>query len=157
MQLLLKPNGWTCLATSFAMALDVSYKELFARIGHDGSQILAQYCDPYQRRGHHIQECIEAALTLGYSVTPVELFPVLSSPIWGNHVVEFDCNWERFERHAHENRGVITGAGVSCGHAVAFDRGHVYDPDGWVYAFSKERCEQRRFYPQCLWIVREVE
>jgi hypothetical protein len=66
------PN-WNCLPRAFARVLDISYDEIMERVGHDGSEIIWEgLSDPWGRRAFHIGELINAAWSLGYSVTPFE-------------------------------------------------------------------------------------
>lgn len=165
MQLLGKPNSWSCIATSFAMVLGISVDEFFATLGHDGSEIVNQSLphDPMRRRGVHIQECILVAMQHGKSVTPVELVPQVSTPVSsgpGSIVTQVKYhgsvsnNWERFARLLLTTRGVVTGRSRICDHAAAYSHGVIYDPDTpEQYPYSRNNCEMRGFYTQCLWIV----
>lgn len=151
------------MATSFAIVLGIDVKHVLDEIGHDGSLIVnPELAEPNNRRGHHVQECIEACLTRGFAVTPVELFPRLGWAgrfpsmgmpyTWDVHFGgNAEGNWRRFLRHIETSRGVITGQGRSCGHAVAYEHGRVYDPDGGEYDYSRVACEARGFFTQCLW------
>ena len=110
---------------------------------------------------HHIQEIIPVCLRLGRSVTPVELFPSLQSPVWGDLVVirsvpggTLKGNWDYFSSLVATERGVITGNSQKYGHAVAFCRNRIYDPDGWCYAYGPDECAAFGFYSKCLWIIR---
>jgi hypothetical protein len=159
MRLQRQPNRWSCLPTAFAMALDVPVEEFLRRIGHDGSDIaFPAEPEPMCRRGFHIQECIEVALKLGYSVTPIELFPrhapSLSIPpltiFFGD---ERTVNVERFAHFIDSGLGVITGYGRNCCHAVAYDHGSIYDPNGSEYRFSLTNCEMHGFIGICAWNV----
>ena len=154
----LNPNRWSCIATSFAMALDIPVAELIRRIGHDGSEIVSPAKEPAGRRGFHVQECVAVALTLGFAVTPIELFPV--SEFEGGHekVIAFpanattpDGNWDRLRDHIESSRGVLAGQGSRTMHAVAYECGQLYDPDGPCYPYSQGACEQRHFCAKCLW------
>lgn len=158
MELQEKPSQWGCLVTAFAMALDLSVEDLMKLIGHDGGRIVfADLPEPMRRRGFHYQECIEAALKVGRSATPIELFPAIA-PSSGRHLpfqvrFEVEGNWERFKRHIHESVGVLEGRGRNCLHAVAYDHGRIYDPDGREYDFSREACEARHLYVFRLWRI----
>jgi hypothetical protein len=166
MELQIKPNRWSCTPTAFAMVLGVPVSRLLEWTGHDGSeQLFAGLPQPACRRGHHIQELIEVCLRLGYSVTPIELFPQIAAtpqrtgglilPEHRAEVVIFgnspDVNWRRFDSAISTGRGVITGMGRNCGHAVAYDYGTIYDPDGRWYDYCREACECRGFHVQCAW------
>lgn len=146
------------MATAFAMALDVPVAELIDRIGHDGSEIVCPAEEPGGRRGFHSQECITVALSLGLAATQVELFP--ASLYRGDHkkVIAFPAgaknlagNWKRLHEHVRASRGVIAGRTSRHGHAVAYENGMLFDPDGTTYFFTQEACEHRHFYCQCLW------
>ena len=166
-----KPERWTCIATSFAMVLGIPVSEFIQDLGHNGSSIIwPSHPEPNCRRGHHIQECIAVCVNRGYAVTPIELFPtILRPPLFvktaalGPTEVELskpvlfggepDFNWVRFVELIKNSEGVLTGYGRTCHHAVANSYGRIYDPDGEQYEYSREACEQRHFYTQCLWKV----
>jgi len=160
MRLQTKPNPWSCIGTAFAMVLDIPSADLFGLVGHDGSEIsFPALPDPMARRGLHIQECITASLKLGYAVTPVELFPVIRSTAAGedNIVVLFgdddSANWKRFAQTIKTSTGVLEGIGRRCLHAVAYDHGMLFDPDGDQYVYSRPACESREFHPRRAWRV----
>jgi len=155
-----KPTPWSCIGTAFAVVLDIPVSDLFGIVGHDGSEIaFPALPDPMARRGLHIQECIAAALKLDCAVTPVELFPVIGStaPCENNIVVLFGndeaANWHRFEQTIKTSTGVLEGIGRRCLHAVAYDHGTLFDPDGDQYVYSHPACESRGFHPRCAWRV----
>lgn len=160
-----KRHHWACLPTAFAMALDVPVEEFIRLIGHDGSEIVCpSLAEPAGRRGFHEQECVSAALALGFACTPIELIP--NSAFLGGHTrpiefppgtQNFDGNRDRFAKHVDRSRGVLTGMGRSTRHAVAYDRGLICNPDnGTMYCFSFEDCEARSFYPSSLWRVDRI-
>lgn len=156
MKLQVKPNQWSCLATAFAMALDIPITEFFSLVGHNGGKIIdPNLPDPVARAGIHLQEAIDVAWGLGYSVTPIELFPTaITTPGQEPRVVLFPGvlgNWGRFVRHLNEGRGVIECVGRHCGHAVAFEKGRIYDPDGGEFDYSREACESRGLITVRLW------
>ena len=146
------------------MVLDISVAEFFGHVGHDGSEIaFPMLPDPMARRGLHIQECIAACMTLGYAVTPIELFSVIQATPTNDHepcqdlVVLFGddeaANWHRFEETIKTSTGVLEGIGRRCLHAVAYDRGTIFDPDGDHYPYSLPACESRGFHPRRVWRV----
>ncbi len=142
------------------MVLDISTADFFGHVGRDGSEVaFPMLPDPMARRGLHFQECIAAALQLGYAVTPIELFPMIQSTTPGenNIVVLFgddeSANWHRFEHTIQTTIGVLEGVGRRCLHAVAYDSGTIFDPDGDQYAYSHPACESREFYPRRVWRV----
>ena len=154
MRLQVKPKRWMCLVTSFAMALDIPVSEAIERLGHDGSRRLWPHLpEPLCRRGFHPQELIDLCRFYGYAVTRVELCPRIA-PAQDEQPVPIldDAHaWSRFEDILQTSFGVIEGVGRECGHAVAYDRGHIFDPDGRNYAYLRIGCEARGFYVRHLW------
>lgn len=131
------------------MALDVTDDDLIAVIGHDGGFIFRDYPEPCNRRGFHISELIIAARQLGYSVTPIE-----RCPSWyyreGDNVIRrsFNDNIDYFNSTITTTSGVITGDNSKGGHAVAYERGRLFDPDGFECAYGEQS-----FIPRYAWIV----
>ena len=160
MRALLKPRHWLCLPTAFAMVLDRSLDDLFLRLGHDGGEIIwPTLPEPLCRRGFHVQELINVCLSLGYAATRIELMPC-ATPDEFEHVREVlpeDIAWARFTAAVRNSCGVMEGQGFRCGHAVAYDHGHIFDPDGGEYAYSREACEQRHFFTRHLWRIDRIE
>jgi len=178
MQYQKSPERGLCLLTSFAMALNVSSKELLAEIGEswkllcfDGLPI------PYCWRGVHIQEMIQAALQRSYAVTPVELIPQVAPPRLENpvsflrytdvpvyHGGSEENNWKIFNQTITTCSGVLTGViapslskMIQRGHAVAFEKGVIFDPDTKAYLYSQQQCEDHNFYVNCAWRVDKIE
>jgi hypothetical protein len=150
-----KPNAWSCSITAFAMATDLLIIEFIAGCGHDGSEmVFPQLGDPAGRRGFHEQELVAVCIQHGFTCTPFELWPVAAYDPAGLLTRSLEPRREMFAKLIATNVGVITGNGVRCGHAVAFERGVIYDPDGPEYPFSFEACESRGFFPGCLWLVK---
>jgi hypothetical protein len=147
-----KPNRWSCAVTAFAMALGVPVEQLIREVGHDGSEIIfPDLPEPMRRRGFHSQELIEAAWKRGFACTPIQLMPVVQGP--HDYVVQFGSgNWTRFTGFIDTTFGVLEGRGRRCNHAVHYRYGKVWDPDGHVYAYSREACESRGFYGNRLWV-----
>jgi hypothetical protein len=142
------------------MVLDVPVENFLRRIGHDGSGIaFPTEPEPACRRGFHVQECIDVALRLGYAITPIELFPrhapSFSVPpvrvLFGNE----QGNLDRFARLIDSGRGVIAGHGRHWCHAVAYEHGAIYDPNGCVHPFSA--CEAHGFISLCAWNVSPIQ
>ncbi len=160
MKLQTKPNPWSCIGSAFASVLDIPTADFFGLVGHDGSEKAHPMLpDPIARRGLHIQECIHVCLGLDYAVTPVELFPVIQAtpPSTAEIVVFFggdeSANWRRFEQTIQGSAGVLEGKGRRCFHAMAYDHGTIFDPDGDEYPYSRAACESRTFYPRRAWRV----
>jgi hypothetical protein len=161
MRLQTKPYRWSCILAAFAMALDVSIEDLITLLRHDGSEVFfPDLPEPACRRGFHVQEFIHVALCLNRSVTPYELVPAIA-PTGYNRALHGraigSAHRKAFFEHLIDNRrGVITGRTLTTHHAVAFEKGVIYDPDGWQFPFSFESCEKRGFFAQCVWIVAPI-
>jgi len=166
MQLQLKPHKWSCLATSFAMAMEIPTSLFEQTAGHDGSDIIFPGLpDPYCRRGFHTSEATYVAMLLGFSATSIDLFPRIA-PTKGSYpevsayygtLANEDQNWAIFQGIIHNKRGVLeirTRSGA--GHAVAFEQGHIYDPDGAAFPYSREACETRGLYTLRLWRIEKL-
>ena len=167
MELLTKPNQWSCLAASFAMALGITIDKFCAMAGHDGSEkVWPDLPDPLCRRGFHICEATRIAITLGGSATPLELFPMTQatamSPYHGTEQIPVFYapsrdemgNWMDFANIISYARGVIECRTRSGNwHAVAFEKGVIYDPDGRYFGYTREACEARGLFTTRLWKV----
>jgi hypothetical protein len=167
MDLLTKPNQWSCLATSFAMALGITTEQFYQFAGHDGSEkIWPELPEPLCRRGFHVSEAALVCLLLRHSATPLELFPVIAAtPLAPYHGTEqyqvnyppkvtSEENWRLFTFYIDHGQGVIECRTRNGNwHAVAFERGVIYDPDGRHFGYSREACEARGLFTTRLWKV----
>ena len=147
------PNRWSCLPTSFAIVLDIPVSEMIERIGHDGSQLaFPTLREPECRRGFHIQECIDVALSLGVSVTPIEAFPRHAPAVDVNPIlIDFPGgNEDRFRRTIGTSKGVLTGRGLHTQHAVAYDHNLIFDPNWRPYLLGTED-DPGSFSAYCAW------
>lgn len=162
-----KPCRWGCLATSFAMAMDIPVEQFFRIAGHDGGEIIFPGLpEPQRRRGFHIYEAVWVAIQLGYSATPLELLPVIipsrlavgtTSTAIAYTPFGVEENHSVFASLIASSRGVLEGMTARENwHAVAYDAGIILDPDGPVYSYTKDECEKRGFYHSRLWQVRRV-
>lgn len=165
MLLQLKPHSWSCLATSFAMALDIPVRLFELMAGHDGSEIMfPELSEPLCRRGFHVSEATLIAMRLGYSATPLELFPQIAAsagpsvkPVYYGQTATEEFNWTIFEATIISFSGVIEARTKSpCWHAVAFDKGQIFDPDGRQFAYSREDCARRGLFTTRLWRVTKI-
>ncbi len=156
-KLQVKRERWQCAVTAFAMALGVPVMDLMERLGHDGGEIIfPDLPEPANRRSHNIYELIQVATDLGYAVTPVPLRPAIvpAGNLQRQVLIDADEeNWGRFTRHLLTSSGVIECQGPRCYHLLAYDRGYIFDPDGFEFPYSREACEQRGLYTYCLWRV----
>ncbi len=60
----------------------------------------------------------------------------------------FDNNEERFECYLNNNQGILIGKARKYWHAVAFNKGTIYDPRGRIY--NIDDCD---LILESLWIV----
>jgi len=161
MRLQTKPERWQCLVTSFAMALDMLVADVIHEIGHDGGQVLwPDMPEPMCRRGFHPQELIDVCRAHGYAVTCIELFPG-SIPQIGQSEFRWltrEQAWPRFTRVVQNTTGVIEGTTLPNrkGHAVAYDHGHVFDPQGQDFLYSPAALRRRAFFPRHLWCLDKI-
>lgn len=152
----LQPNNWSCLLTSFAMAYDMPVVDLVDLVGHDGSEIMWPHlAPPNNRRGFHIQELIMAGNSMGYTVTPFEPRPVLTSAdmLLQGEPKPLDLNrWlERFMAIMAIGIGVLTGqTNTGARHAIACNMGKPFDPSGQITDLDS-------FQVQCYWRVIKSE
>lgn len=139
------------------MAVRVQVADMLDMIGHDGSEVVwPDLSDPHCRRGHHTQECLAASLMFGYAFTP--MLPTLVSapslhvePYFTETILGVPTN-ERFDATVNHFTGVLCGQTNSgAGHAVAFDAGRIYDPDGFIYPYG-----DINFQPYQLWLRHDL-
>lgn len=152
-------NNWSCLPAAFALAIGMDVHEFIKHIGHDGSKIVwPMLKEPACRRGFHTQECLSILYRAGFTATPFEAIPqhvpaftVPAIPILFGGSEE--TAMKRFSDIIHLTKGVITGTSL-VGHAVAYERGIVYEPRGACYAYSPQACESRGFIGTCAWSIK---
>jgi hypothetical protein len=158
------------------MVIDEDAETFIERLGHNGSEIIfGHLAEPHCRRGHHIQEIIYWLFARGRTVTPIQMIPFIADPSGemrpvpvryqladsdaeptsdGDEVDLFEENHRRFGNMLNRHRGVIEGITPNGKrHAVAFDRGRIFDPDGKEYPFNAENCAANGFYPDIAWVV----
>lgn len=139
------------------MALDVDPSVLVGKAGHDGSELIDGY-----PRAFHIQELARVARDMGFSVEPVEYWPMHIFPS-GLKAPAMKEEWLTYVQALLNNHtGVITGVNpvTNGGHAVAFDRGRIYDPDPGqmgrgkpTYPATSTDMWVHLFVPQTIWII----
>jgi hypothetical protein len=148
-------NKWACMGLSFSKALGIEFAEFVERVGHDGG-------DESSHKGFHPQECIDVAVDLGFSCTPIQLFCGMVYDEDKPPIVIWDKPdaFERFRIYMGRTpRGVCEGirlrnqVGKGVGHAVALVDGLIYDNDK-IYHYSE--CSKHNFHPQTLWIIKKV-
>jgi hypothetical protein len=139
------------LPTAFATAIGYPVNTLICLIGHDGGHIQwPQFPEPKRRRGFHHQECVQAVWRIGFAVTQFELRPRYVSDL-SAIPLEVPLTKDVFDRLIAETRGVLTGCTRRCGHAVAYDHGHICDPRGLAYRYSDSQSND--FSPLCLFVL----
>lgn len=146
-----QPNSWSCIATAFATVLDLDVQDVFRRVGHDGSEIVAGQ-QPV-RRGFHVQELIDVAWGWGCAVTRIDMLPQSDgTPPWPISFPE--GNEQRFARYVKNTQGVLLCRTLSGrGHALVNDYGCIYDPAPGSKPFLYGRLEGRGLYPFSLLII----
>lgn len=168
MKHLKNPNGWSCLPTSFAIALGVSVEDVLSIIGHDGSEITHPLLkEPQCRRGFHPQEMIKMCLCHGLSVTSVELYPQAASnsgKLRGVFNKQFDTGgWTWFKQNLFKSIGVIQCKTMSgSGHAMAYEGKitytEIHDPASGVFNFyTADDAEKRDRFLVSLWRIDMLE
>ncbi len=137
MKLQRQPNVASCLATSFAIVLDVPVEEIFKELGHDGMDVVfpgLPGCRKY--RVFHIQEMIDLCFRRNRAVTVVEARPNRQE---SDKVFELPGDYhERFANHLRDSIGVLVGETFTRPHAVAWNgfEQKVYDPDDVIKQLS---------------------
>lgn len=128
------------------MACKVDLGMILEIIGHDGSCIVHPHLqEPKCRRTFHIQECIWAAYSLGFSVTPFESFPALAAT--ETDYISIERPWPQ---GILAGFGVLTGHGRRTGHAIAFEDWIGYDPNGMIYDL-RQHPDHRGFTIETVW------
>lgn len=174
MKLQTSPGNGLCVLASFAMALDMSTRDLQRAIdsecegaGDYQLEVFPGLREPYCWRGYHVQQFIRYAVSRGLAVTPIELFPAVAAPLCGDTRVAHPIyvtpdatrtSWEMFQQTILTSSGILTGFfshqhSVIRGHAVAYEKGIIFDPRGAEFNYSKESCEARHFYANCAWRI----
>jgi len=178
MKLQRSPRKGLCLVTSFAMALDLPVEVLMSFLGK-GHEVVAfpGVPAPYCYRGYHIQEMILFAVARDFAVTPIELFPRVDPPTalhpntrkpYERAVVFYgaseEANRDIFNQTILTCRGVLEGVLAPLpskllqrGHAVAFEKGVIFDPDNDAFMYSVRECEARHFYANVAWRIDRME
>ena len=138
MNLIKGENNLDCILASAAMIMGISLSDLKINIGHDGCEIIFPNSpDPYCRRGFHIQEIIDQAFKLGWSVMYIQKHFGLEPFIGNDPVFTIDVSDKRLNNYLINLHGIIAGVNGSKNHAVAWDRKMVYDPSGKIYPLQE--------------------
>ena len=146
------------------MSLGITEEVFFQLAGHDGSEIIFPQPEPRCRRAFHVSEAIYVAMRLGFSATQFDLCPSITDRDRSKEVLvlygEFQS--EDWNRQIFDSL-ILTTAGVAeCrtsqgnGHAVAYERGRIFDPDGREFPYSVADCEARHLYINRLWRIEKT-
>lgn len=139
------PNCWSCLAASFAMILNISFKQFCRELGHDGSAIVHPGLrDPLCRRTFGIDECTLVAVRRGHSLTTLRFCPRITTD--GVHMVDIPMDTEYLLRFPGVLCGMGKYNGSPCGHAVAWDGEIVLDPSIGRYPLGTNYFEPHTLY-----------
>ena len=145
-----QPNRWSCLPTAFAIAVEMPVAKIIEMLGHDGSR----HVFPGAKRpeqSFHIMELSLLALRLGYSMTPIFETQVTKNRETGEtftHLLNLDS---LIRGDLRDYRGIITGIFPGGPHAVAYESGIIYDPNGATYPLDSVIIDIEQF-----WVIREA-
>ncbi len=139
--MILEPQSWACLPQAISIALDIPFSMLIEKIGHDGSEFV--YKDTKFRRGFHIQECLDVALSLDIAFVPIEHHYALTPDGLETYVIGTEEEQSsRFQGYLQKTkRGFFEGVSLdnrchTIGHAAAWVDGLIVDPRGTSYTFD---------------------
>ena len=128
------PVSYGCLATSFAMCLDMPIADILACLP-DGSVEVFHHKEHQNERGFHPQELIDVAFGLGFYVMEIEGDPKIGFS-QDDRLSIFEVpgfKEERLDKYMRQTRCVVSGRRPrGSGHAVAYDPETklYYDPAG---------------------------
>lgn len=138
------PNRWSCLATAFAIGLNVPLNELIEMIGHDGSEIINDLEEPYNRRAFHPQEISLICLRHNIAVIPIEAKIQCMVPK-DNSIFTLE-SVNPIPRLLKLHDGVIVGNwNGDRSHAAYVHNRIVYDPTGEKYPLDLSAIDIRLF------------
>ncbi len=134
MTLQLQPNRFTCLATAFAMALDVNVEDLIKGLGHDGSEILFPELGERGQRGHHIQELFDYCLANSIRIVTIDAMPLSRyKDTEPKMFLSQDAMNLRMANYLENYFGVLAGTTEhGCNHAVAWNGEKIFNPAGII-------------------------
>jgi hypothetical protein len=125
-------KGDNCFLFAMAMAMDLSPQTLIMHLGHDGKQ--AAFEGGYAR-GFHWNEMVDVGIVHGYAVVMIEKHPEMAPTEAHRPIATFEAQeaHDRWYGYYEDYTGVIITAHGPVMHAVAFERGMCYDPNGFQY------------------------
>ena len=134
MKLQTSPNSYSCLATSFAMAMQIDVSWMLDNLPDGGVKVFNNVI-LNNTRGFHPQELIDVAFSLGFKVMEIEANPRIGfhtdDMVEALPVAEYRA--ERLDKYMRQTRCVVSGRRPrGSGHAVAYDPETklYYDPAG---------------------------
>lgn len=177
-----KNKRWQCFPTAFAMlgldeeippigSLPLTPERVMELIGHDGGFITHPGLpEPLKRRGFHIQEIIDVAISLGYAMTEIQHSPQIVSKPWKPNLGHADClvaptrikegddASRRFKCHIDTSQGILATRTKYKSHAWAYEDGTIYDPDGDhpPMQFDEADLAKLQHTPVALWRVDRI-
>lgn len=115
------------------MACDVSLNDFINLTGVDGAKVLWPHLPPSRnKRNWHYQECMIAAFKLKKICMPLYRVSELDSG-GGQIVTHYELN-----DFINQYRGVA----IDETHAVAFEKGIIYDSKNLIYRYNEEKIYQ---------------
>ena len=147
MKLIKGENNLDCILAAAAMVMDENLAELKKRIGHDGKErIFPSAPEPYCFRGFHIQEIIDQAFQMGWSVMYIQRQFGLDPVIGNDPVFVINVHDKRLSVYLKKFPGIIAGISNNKTHAVAWDGKMIYDPGGKIYPLREFNYAVREFW-----------
>jgi hypothetical protein len=136
------------------MATDLTPQEIIEVVGHDGSQILDPTApEPSGRVGFHIQEMVYACIGHRKTATCLQAAPV--SVVNGKQHIILGMDVVVREMIRWRRGVAICRTASGRGHAVAFEKNVIYDPDGgepWVYSY--DAAAYRNLFVAEVWLIK---
>lgn len=141
----IQPNAWSCLATAYAICLNVPVEDIFKFLEHDGSEIIyPKVPEPYCRRSFHPQELMDYCYCIhNRYVMQIENEVALMNS-YNEQVYNVPLQKGRVEGYVRtHNTSVLSGQVKGNGrwHAVAYVGGTIYDPNGTTNKLSSFICK----------------
>ena len=134
MDMIPQRNRWSCSIAAAAMVTGLTIHDFIKYIGHDGSDIVfPDLPSPLCRKGFTTAEIIDAAMSLGWSVTNIECYPVATPDgVHTRDVYSENKIKSRMEHYFKHYSGVAIGERLDgrYWHCVAWDKDRWFDPSG---------------------------
>ncbi len=147
MNLIKGENNLDCILAAAAMVMDIDLVELKKKIGHGGHEIIFPNSpEPYCRRGFHIQEIIDQAFQLNWSVMYIQRQFGLEPFIGDDPTFIIDVHDKRLVAYLTSFPGIIAGVNGNKNHAVAWDGKMIYDPSGRIYSLIEFNYDIQEFW-----------